>query len=286
MPRFLAALLGGLLLVSLTLPVQAISFYRSNSLLLETLDAETTGNEHPVGFVDPDSLAQLLASLQVESDEAGAAVYLMTENRAIKAAEELAIALGRVEPQQDVLLATYRDVGGFGSVRRLATAARVFAEGGQLNLIFGQVDTFIDEFRDPYLKVPKAGSRKTPGLTGGSIVPADWFAFKPGRRDWILFPISLAASPRRTLRIESAAPEPAPAMSTPAASAPPGAVVVPAASPPPPARQAPPPAKPAPNRWTDLEEGLETLERLKKKGLITDAEYQAKRKALLDSVEP
>jgi hypothetical protein len=42
----------------------------------------------------------------------------------------------------------------------------------------------------------------------------------------------------------------------------------------------------AENRWQDLEEGLETLERLRKKKLISEEEFQSKRKVLLDSVKP
>lgn len=288
MSRRFVSLIWGVALVFLTLPVHGVSparsnslpisgilLYQTNTLLLHTLAAgDTADNQHPVNFIDAGSLAQLLASLQIESSEAGTSVYLMTENRAIKAGAELATALGRLEQAQDVLMATYRDVGGLGNVRRLTTAARVFVEKDRLNLIFGQVDTFINEFRDPYPKVPEAGTRKASKLAGGRIKQADWFEFKPGRSDWVMFPINLAQSPRRSLRMDSAKQSPSPAQVAPSSRPEAVDTAPPAAS---------SPAKARPSQWKDLEEGLETLERLRKKDLITDDEYRAKRRALLDN---
>lgn len=264
--------------------VQAITLYRSNSLELHTLDvAGKSSNEHPVTFVDPDSLAQLLASLQLESDEAGDTIYLMAENQAIKAGAELATALARIDRDRDVHLVAFRNVGSFPATRRLASAVRVFVEGGRLNMIFGQLDFFVNEFREPFTKLAQPGKRETQALLGGRIKPAAWFEFKAGRSDWILFPIDRAQSPRRNLRLGSTQGSPvaaeesapteirdAPAVPMPAN----GTSAVPATS----------SHAVKTSRWQDLEEGLETLQRLNQKGLITDQEYEAKRTNLLDAV--
>ncbi|MCB1774994.1 MAG: SHOCT domain-containing protein [Gammaproteobacteria bacterium] len=256
---------------------------------------EGSANEHPVNFVDPESLAQLLASLQVVSEAEGKPVYLMSENQAIDAGKHLARALNRVDESQDVLMVSYRNVGKFPRARRLSTGARVFVEDNRLNLIFGQVDTFLDEFREPYAKQPATGGRGKSALSGGTLAAASWFTFKPGREDWVLFPINLTQSPRSQLRLESnaapvaagaataapnssRAPAAASQASTSAATAPAAASVGAGAA------AAGTAAKVEPNRWRDLEQGLETLQRLRDKGLITEAEYQSKRQALLDAV--
>ncbi len=247
----------------------AITLHRSSSLELYTLDAEgEVHNAHPVNFVDPDSLAQLLASLQVDSSEAGDAIYLMSENQAIEAGAELASALSRIDDKRDVHLVTFRQVGSFPVSRRLATGARIFVEDGQLNLIFGQVDEFLDEFREPYQKRARPGARQLAALSGATIQPADWFTFKPGRKDWVLFPIDLTQSPRRLLRLQSGEMS-SKASAEPARTSP---------------KQHSSVKAPTANRWKDLEEGLETLKRLQQKGLISDDEYQSQRRALLDDV--
>ena len=47
-------------------------------------------------------------------------------------------------------------------------------------------------------------------------------------------------------------------------------------------------AAPAPTKrgisWKELEEGLTTLHRLRERGLITDADYEAKKKEMLDAL--
>ena len=69
---------------------QAITLYRSNSIALYTLEVpQGANNAHPVNFVDPESMAQLMASMEFESREAGGPIYLRRGNRAIKAGEDI-----------------------------------------------------------------------------------------------------------------------------------------------------------------------------------------------------
>lgn len=283
--------------------VQAITLFKSNALELYSRPAENRAvNEHPVLNVDVESLAQLLASLQVRSEEADKTVYLMEEGAAIDAAQELAHALRRVNDKQDIHMVTYRNLGGLLNTRRLATGMRVFFRDGHLNLIFGQVDGFQDEFsnRRRNGKSAQPGSRDTAKLSGGSIQAANGFQFKEGRTDWVIYPLAqriqttapvrleketgmnpqtvdqkepdqpATTSQQSSQRNESASGEPNSSASSQQPLAP---TIIPLR-----------PDEISENRWRDLEEGLETLDRLRKKKLISEREFQSKRKALLDSV--
>lgn len=289
--------------------VQAITLFKSNTLELYSRPAENGAvNDHPVRSVDVESLTQLLASLQVRSEAADNTIYLMEEEAAINAAQELAHALRRVNEKQDIHMVTYRNLGGLLNTRRLATGIRVFFRSGNLNLIFGQVDEFQDEFsnRRRNGKSARPGSRDTAKLLGGNIQAANWFQFKDDRRDWVIYPLAqtiqttapmrlgkeAAMDPQTAAQEEPSQPATAPKQSSQINKTAP----VESSS----SRKAPSvssQSKLAPtavttsdgiaeNRWQDLEEGLETLERLRKKQLISEEEFQSKRKVLLDSVKP
>jgi hypothetical protein len=285
--------------------VHAITLFKSNTLELYSRDAENGAvNDHPVRDVDMESLAQLLASIQIRSEEAGTTVYLMEEDAAIKAAQELAHALRRVSDKQDIYMVTYRNTGGLLAARRLATAMRVFLRDGKLNMIFGQVDQFQDEFsnRSRNGKSARPGSRHEAKLVGGNIQAENWFQFKDGRTDWVVYPLTQNTYPKARLRFGKddaldlqTAPqeERSQSRSAPKTSSQPKTTSTQPSQP----RKAPntssqPQLAPisrgetAENRWQDLEEGLETLERLRKKKLISEEEFQSKRKVLLDSVNP
>ncbi len=305
--------------------VPAITLFKSATLELYSIPAERGAtNDHPVTGLDPQALAQLLASLQVRSEEAGETVYLMEEKAAPDAAQELAHALRRIDEKQDIHMVTFRNVGSFLTARRLATGTRVFFQDGYLNLIFGQVDRFQDEFSNRSREYQPAlpGSRSESQLSGGSIQAADWFQFKDGRTDWVLYPLQLSIRPKALLRFEKGTEmEPQPARSgkpsqpttapqdssqptsmptqpsrpdrvTTEPSQPKTTPTKPGVSSETTTESSQPnlaPAKPGEipgNRWQDLEEGLETLERLRQKKLISEEEFQSKRKVLLDSVNP
>jgi hypothetical protein len=289
--------------------VQAITLFKSNGLELYSRPAENGAvNDHPVRGVDVESLAQLLASLQVRSEEADKTVYLMEEEAAINAAQELAHALRRVNEKQDIHMVTYRNLGGLLNTRRFATGMRVFFRDGDLNLIFGQVDGFQDEFsnRRRNGKPARPGSRDTAKLLGGNIQAVNWLQFKEGRRDWVIYPLTQTIQAKLPARLDketditqtaaqeesnqpatvskkssqankAASPKPSQTRKVPSASS-----ELPLA----PSTTNLRPGKLSENRWRDLEEGLETLERLRSKKLLSEEEYQSKRRALLDSVEP
>ncbi|MES9970070.1 MAG: hypothetical protein ABW092_08555 [Candidatus Thiodiazotropha sp.] len=144
-------------------------------------------------------MAKLFASIQVKSDAQQDTIYLMSELNAERLAREVLLSLRRLRVNQDMHLVIYRSVGGTISSKRYSTGIRVFVDASGLNLIFGQLDTFQDDFRGPDRKIAPAGSRNSVGLKGGSIIAADWFEFKQGRTDWMIYP--LPKQPKSRLRM-------------------------------------------------------------------------------------
>jgi hypothetical protein len=156
-------------------------------------------NAHPVQGVDELSLAKLFASIKIRSDVEDAPIYLTSELNAERLAREVLLSLRRLRANQDMHLVIYRSVGGSISSKRFSTGIRLFVDASGLNLIFGQLDTFQDDFRGPDRKIAPAGSRNAVSLKGGSIVAADWFEFKEGRTDWMVYP--LPEHPKSRLRM-------------------------------------------------------------------------------------
>jgi hypothetical protein len=181
-------------------PVDAALLFSSNLAEIYSVAAENeTRNAHPVHGIDELSLAKLFASIKIRSDAEDASIYLMSELNAERLAREVLLSLRRLRANQDMHLVIYRSVGGSISSKRYSTGIRIFADASALNLIFGQLDTFQDDFRGPDRKIAPAGSRDTPRLKGGSIVAADWFEFKEGRTDWMVY--SLPKHPKSRLRM-------------------------------------------------------------------------------------
>ncbi len=180
---------------------EATLLYSSSLTEIHSITTENDArNAHPVRGVEALTLAKLLASIQVRSDtEKGAAIYLMNELDAERLAEDVLLSLRRLRADQDMHLVIYRTVGGSLSSKRYSTGIRVFADASGLNLIFGQLDTFQDDFRGPDRKIAPAGSRNEVRLKGGAIVEADWFEFKDGRTDWMVYP--LPKQPKSRLRM-------------------------------------------------------------------------------------
>jgi hypothetical protein len=170
--------------------VDAALLFSSSLMEIYSVAAENDSrNAHPVHGVDELSLAKLFASIKIESNAEDSTIYLMSELNAERLAREVLLSLRRLRTNQDMHLVIYRSVGGSISSKRFSTGIRVFADASGLNLIFGQVDTFQDDFRGPDRKVAPAGSRNAVRLKGGSVVAADWFEFKEDRTDWIVYPL-------------------------------------------------------------------------------------------------
>lgn len=234
---------------------------------IETRESGAALNQHPVQLSAAE-LRALLAQVQ----------WVDNPNEPLFSAKQLdeitapvAAALGRASAEQDVSFAVSDQFGLTGALAgRSVTAARLFRQGDQLQLVvgLGRRD-FESEFR---------GS--------GTLI-----AFEPGQRSQVVdrqLKLAIAADAGRLVRADWVAlalgrDTPAPA---PAAAAAPLPAVVPVA----PAGKAvpasPPGAPPAAARGADelyrsVAERLRALDKLRSDGLITEAEYQDKRKQLL-----
>ena len=301
----------GALLASTTLPAQAgwfdSLFGKSNSqaaapanaasknrtwqlheftvIQLQPREAGTEANQHPVS-VAPESLRQQLAAIQVTVN--GEQEPLFGTDELSELVVPLSQALASARPADDIVLLSSDRRGGGMMAPPLALTARLFVQGGALQLIVHDArKNFYDAYR---------GTGADPKFTFGMRSAASGVVLSsPGakstRADWLSIPMN-ASSLRKTVEAPaplSNAPVAAPAVPVPLGPAAPSAaaMAVPAAAAPAPMMAAPAPMPApaaAPMPVSEVERRLETLKRLHDKGLITDEEFQEKRKEVLKSL--
>jgi hypothetical protein len=167
----------------------------------------------------------------------------------------LAQALGRAGPGDDVLLLSSARRAGDIFVAPMAVTVRLFVQGGQLQFI---VHDARFEFYDVY-----RGTQALPRFSFGSRSAAGAVSVQSAgvtnrRADWLAMPLQAAAAPVVVAPAAVVAPQPA--------AAPPAAPVRKALDAP---------------AVDDIERRLETLKRLREKNLITEDEYQQKRREIL-----
>ena len=231
-----------------------------SSLRLVSRETGSAPNEHPARL-DAQTLRQLLAQLRTEMREG--VQPLFAEDEVTEMAEPLAQALANASADDDVLLLSTSRRGGGLLAKPLAVTARLFVQGGSLNFIVNDTRfEFYDRFRATGTAPEFTfGSRRSAGT--GVLVAA------PGasrRTDWAALP--LAVNPDLV----------------PVAAGRPPAVAGPAAPPPAVAPEAAAAggARPRGLQFADeIEQRLLTLKHLRDKGLISEEEYQNKRKEIL-----
>jgi hypothetical protein len=213
-------------------------------------EAGAVENQQPAQL-QPDVLRQQLALVQ--NVGRGGRQPLFATDELAELIEPLVRALGRAGPGDDVLLlsTSRRDAGVL--VAPTAVTVRLFVQGDSLQFIahdarFDFYDTYRGTNAAPRFRF---GSRASAGEATLQSVGAS-----NRRADWLSIPLRTAAA---------AAPPP------------------PAATPVPAAQTAAPPVRKALDAAgaDDIERRLETLKRLREKGLITEDEYQQKRKEIL-----
>ena len=226
---------------------------------LEKIEAGAPQNDHPYS-VSEDDLKTVLSKLQIKV--LGVDEPLFNEEELDDVAPSISQGLLGARADQDI---TFASVGKHGKSRfNTATSGRIFVKNGQLNIIFNEVrGEFEPEFRAlgvvrPFLPGSRNKSSQVAISTGADIShPAD------GRRDWVI--VAANAIPNTT-------PVPrAPQKAAPAVA--PNVAPVPAA----------PIASPAPD-YQDIEKRLSVIKDLKQKGLITQEEYDQKRKEILKNL--
>jgi len=214
-------------------------------------EAGSEPNQHPAQL-QAEVLRQQLALVQFAGRNGPQPLFAADELGEL--AGPLAQALGRAGPGDDVLLLSSARRAGDIFLAPTAVTARLFVQSGQLQLIVNDARL---EFYDAY-----RGTHTAPRFSFGSRTVAGKVALQGGasrRADWVSVPLQGAAAP--------------------------AAVAAPAVAPAAPAAQAAP--APAPRKALDapavddIERRLETLKRLREKNLITEDEYQQKRKEIL-----
>jgi len=211
-------------------------------------EAGAEPNQHPA-TVSADVLRQQLAQVQFTGRNGAQALFSADEVGELVG--PLAQALGRAGPGDDVLLLSSARRAGDIFVSPLAVTVRLFVQGGQLQFI---VHDARFEFYDVY-----RGTQALPRFSYGSRSAAGAVSVQSAgvtnrRADWLAIPLQAVAAP--------------------VVAAPAAAVV------------APPPAAPVRKALDapaveDIERRLETLKRLREKNLITEDEYQQKRREIL-----
>ncbi len=234
---------------------------------LVTREAGAADNQQPMQLAT-EALRQQLA--QVEVVGRNGRFPLFSADELADLVTPLVQAIGVAGPGADVLLlsSARREGGILGSP--MAVTARVFVQGGSLQLIVhdARLD-FYDVYRGTHVE-PKFvyGSRSA----AGSVVLQSPSATNK-RGDWLAIPLQAGAA---------AAAAPA-SLTAPAPSAPGSLVQAPTAAAPMVATPAATPTRKALDAPAaeDIERRLETVKRLREKNLITEDEYQQKRREIL-----
>ena len=215
-------------------------------------------NAHPATLT-ADAIQAMLGSVQAVLDEETISLFAKDESRALSKVFAEAFALA--QPGEDlILLSTSKRGGGFMEIA-MGVTARLFVREGALHLIVHDARLpFMERYlADRTLPTFVYGSRKT---ASGENLQA------PGatrlRGDWLTLPLLTA-------------PAPVPVAAAPAAITP---VVVPPAN--------TSPSNPALARDAAFYEAqaqrLKALKRLRDESLLSEAEYQEKREAILKTL--
>lgn len=263
-------------------------------------DPSAPPNDHPVSR-SSDEIAAMLDRLQLRYvDEVSDAppVPVFTREEIATLSEAIAIGLDRATPSQDIIFHTIgaRALSRGAFLRRnRVNAGRVFYRDGNLNIIFGQVQTphrkknlygQIDQDFYPrnYGSRTDAADHEVVLLANDSV---RHYRDNAGtREDWIVLDPSMA---RGEVADTAAAKAPPPSgqstaatVERPAAPRSPEAPVAGAAIAAGPADETPASIPPAPT--ADIEQRLEALKRLRERNLITEEAYQAKMKEILEEL--
>jgi hypothetical protein len=249
-----AASIAALLAGCASLPLSRSSeetVWASREQFVSVVPAETAAGEprNEAADLSPEQIREALAPLQVV-EEGRKASPLFSDTVMLLLSEHLADGLHRAGPDRDVVFAvTGLAPTLLGLVKTpVVTTGRVFVQGGKLNLILRMVHEEVRE-ADRRLQPFTPGSRLKPAtdkLPVGSSAPLQ---FRPGRPDWLVLTI----------------PAPGETVAPPKATA--------------------PPVQPKPSEVSGrAEERLRLLKDLREKGLITDEEFRAKRKDILDTL--
>lgn len=224
-------------------------------------EAGAAANQHPAQL-SPETLRQQLAQIRFATGKGMQPLF--TRDEADELSEPLTQALASAGPAEDVLLLSSARRSDAVMFRPVAVTARVFVQSGGVQLI-------VNDARFEFYDLMR-GSQRTPEFTYGSRTRTGHAVLQAEsatavRADWLVLPLVAATAAPAT------AVAPAPVRAAPAA--------VPAPAAPAPQSAAPPPRPRDPGFADEIEQRLTTLKRLRERGLISEEEYQQKRKEIL-----
>lgn len=235
-------------------------------------------NQHPIA-IDTTAMRSLLASLQLPGRKTES---LLTAVELDEIAAPVASALRKASAEQDVTFAVSDRHGLLGPLAaRAVTTARVFRRDGQLQVIAGLVRRdFESQFRATGYVIPFEPGSRAKAVEPDARIAVEAGAGNNRRADWaVLWLDSKPAAPAAVAT--PAAPAPGVISGAPATGA---AAVVPVT---PTARATPIPeaaASPAPDAdaiYRNVSERLKALQKLRDSGVISEQEYQEKRRQIL-----
>jgi len=252
---------------------------------IERAEAQATAGQHPVP-VAPEVLRASLAALRVgkAADEP-----LFNDDELAEIVPPLVKALAELQPAQELAFAVAGRHGGWTALAaRVVTTGRMFRSAAGLQLIVGLAHRpFESQYRATGYLIPFEPGRRAEAVDLSVVITGMPPGAGAARPDWVtltLAPVPAQAAapvsgpaPAATAAATVVAPVPAaaPAAAAPAAAAPAPAAAAPAAA--------------APRQrdaafFEEQEARLRALKRLRDGGLITEEEFQLKRKQVLDQL--
>jgi hypothetical protein len=234
--------------------------------------AAVAANAHP-GNLSVERLRSALESIEVHIPGKDSYVPLFNEPELAVLSEKLSDGLAQAGPGEDVTFAVvgqHSALMGLMKAREI-TVGRVFCLDGRLNIIFGDLLRDLKDNEDRRLFPFIAGSRGTSGTGSWTLTSKSGYAsFTLKRQDWLQFPV---AAPPETVSTPTPSVTPSAGRNSSESGAGSSTYTSPAS----------PVNKVAPvNKST--EERLRTLNDLHRKNLVTDEEYRAKRREILDGL--
>ena len=233
---------------------------------LQAVEADSPGNDHPAR-VSPQTLTAWFSKLKASGIiKLFGEIEAFTEDELDEIVGPISTALARAGQDQDIVFQSRGYRGMFGEHSEPTyTSGRVFVRNGQLNLILGELHSApdidasdVDDIRYP------PGSRSARVETGWALSKGSG-QLVDGRGDWVRFAM--------TGETDLVAPAGQAGTTAPSPTAPnnktPERTEIDAT---------------VGSQSQKIESRLRVLDDLKAKGLISDDEYQAKRKAILDGI--
>jgi len=232
-------------------PSRVVSYeyrQRYGFVRIERIEAGAPENSHPF-VISADALSQSLSRVEVQDGALVGAAPMFNEAELKEYVPYLAAALAKAGPKEDVCFAVIGKRGSLGSFSQLSvTSGRLFARDGQINVIFGLVQDLFDgrELGEALVPPFPAGSRSQASNTGWKLLPKGG-RLPDGRSDWIA--LDMTQPPAAKVK---ATGEPTP--------------------------------RTADSRYQEAQSRLIALDRLKADGLITQQEYDERRRAILQGL--